>query len=195
MEAAIARGQGRSLSGLALENLNFEVILPSTVAAIIEVETDNKARTQMELRMLIKQHKGNVTPTNFLFQKKGRIAFEKDERNLTVDDVLEEAIEAGAEDVETDEDGSIVVWTDASSTTSAIQALQKSLDLKLESSDIIWDSNEETRIHLLDEPAKALSEFLDALDENPQVQAVYANVAQGSLADDTWETLASRLAA
>jgi len=169
--------------------------LPSTVAAIIEVETDNKARTQMELRMLIKQHKGNVTPTNFLFQKKGRIAFEKDERNLTVDDVLEEAIEAGAEDVETDEDGSIVVWTDASSTTSAIQALQKSLDLKLESSDIIWDSNEETRIHLLDEPAKALSEFLDALDENPQVQAVYANVAQGSLADDTWETLASRLAA
>jgi len=161
---------------------------------IIEIETDNKMRTMMDLRLLVKTHGGSVTPTSYLFQKKGRVAFERDERNLGVDDVLDEAIEAGAEDVETDEDGSIVVWTEPSKTMAAAEALQKSLNLKVESSDILWDPNEDTKVPLESEAAvKALSEFLEAVQDNPQVQGVYANVAQGSLADDVWEDLQSRL--
>jgi transcriptional/translational regulatory protein YebC/TACO1 len=194
MEAAIARGQGKSASGAALENVTLEVIMPPTVAMIIEIETDNKMRTIMDLRLLVKTHGGSVTPTSYLFQKKGRIAFEKDERNLGVDEVLDEAIEAGAEDVETDEDGSIVVWTEPSKTMAAAEALQKSLNLKVESSDILWDPNEDTKVSLESEAAvKALSEFLEAVQDNPQVQGIYANVAQGSLADDVWEDLQSRL--
>jgi transcriptional/translational regulatory protein YebC/TACO1 len=194
LEAAIARGQGKSTSGAALENVTLEVIMPPTVAMIIETETDNKMRTIMDLRLLVKNHGGSVTPTSYLFQKKGRIAFEKDERNLGVDEVLDEAIEAGAEDVESDEDGTIVVWVEPNKTMSAAEALQKSLNLKVESSDILWDPNEDTKVPLESEAAvKALSEFLDAVQENPQVQGVYANAAQGSLADDVWEDLQGRL--
>jgi transcriptional/translational regulatory protein YebC/TACO1 len=194
MEAAIARGQGKSATGATLENVTLEVIMPPTVAMIIDAETDNKARTMMDLRHLVKVHGGSVTPTSYLFQKKGRIAFEKDERNLGVDEVLDEAIEAGAEDVEADEDGSIVVWTEPNRTMAAAEALQKSLNLKVESSDIIWDPNEDTKVPLESSDAvKALSAFVEALQENPHVQGVYANAAQGCLADDVWEDLQIKL--
>ena len=194
MEAAIARGQGKSATGAALESVTLEVIMPPTVAMIIEAETDSKARTMMDLRLLVKVHGGTVTPTNYLFQKKGRVAFEQNERNLCVDDVLDEAIEAGAEDVETDEDGSIVVWTEPNKTIAAAEALQKSLNLKVESSDVIWDPNEDTKVALDSEDAvKALSAFVEALQDYPQVQGVYANAAQGSIADDVWEDLEGRL--
>jgi transcriptional/translational regulatory protein YebC/TACO1 len=194
MEAAIARGQGKSATGAALESVTLEVIMPPTVAMIIETETDSKARTMMDLRLLVKVHGGTVTPTNYLFQKKGRITFEKDERNLGVDDVLDEAIEAGAEDVETDEDGSIVVWTEPNKTIAAAEALQKSLNLKVESSDVIWDPNEDTKVSLDSEDAvKALSAFVEALQDYPQVQSVYANATQGSIADNVWKDLEGRL--
>lgn len=195
MEAAIARGQGKSTSGAILKPLNFEVILPSTVALIIETETDNVARTQMELRMLIKWHKGNVTPTNYLFTKKGRIAFEKDERGLTVDDVLDEAIEAGAEDVEEGEDGEIVVWTEAGNTTATALALKESLGLKVETSDVIWDKNEETGVEIDEEAARSMTSLLDALEDNSEVQNVYANVLQGKLSEEVWDNVVDKLAA
>ena len=194
MEAAIARGQGKSATGAALENLTLEVIMQSTVAMIIDIETDNKTRTQQDLRSTIKRHGGTVTPTSYLFRKKGRIAFERDERRLSVDEVLDEAIEAGAEDVEVDEDGSVVLWTEANQTTAAAEALQKSLNLKVESSDIIWDANEETKVPLESESvAKSLWSFIDAIKDDPTVQGIYANVAQGSLSDEVWEDLQDRL--
>lgn len=108
--------------------------------------------------------------------------------------VIDEAIEAGAEDVEASEDGCIVVWTEPNKTMAAADALQKSLNLKVESSDILWDPNEDTKVSLESGAAvKALLEFLDALHNNPQVQGVYANISQGSLADDVWEDLQCRL--
>lgn len=190
MEAAIARGQGKSATGAALESLTVEVIMPPTVAMVIDAETDNKNRTLMELRMLIKSHGGTVTPTSYLFKRKGRLQFEKDDRNLGVDEVLDEAIEAGAEDVETDEDGNIMVWTEPNKVTAAAQALQISLGLKVESSDIIWDANEDTKVPLEHASSvKALSEFVAAVQENPNVQGVYANAAQGNLPDEVWEDL------
>src|SRR4051812_39512229 len=111
MEAAVARGQGKSSTGAILDNLMLEVIMPPSVAMIIDVETDNRARSLMDLRLLIKNHGGTVTPTSYLFKKKGRLAFEADARKLSADDILDEAIEAGAEDVESDEDGSLIIWT------------------------------------------------------------------------------------
>jgi transcriptional/translational regulatory protein YebC/TACO1 len=190
MEAAIARGQGKSATGAALESLTLEVIMPPTIAMVIDAETDNKNRTLMELRMLIKSHSGTVTPTSYLFKRKGRLQFEKDDRNLGVDEVLDEAIEAGAEDVETDEDGNIVVWTEPNKVTSAAQALQESLGLKVESSDIIWDANEDTKVPLeYESSVKALWDFVAAVQENPNVQGVYANAAQGKLSDEVWANL------
>ncbi|TVY16252.1 putative transcriptional regulatory protein [Lachnellula arida] len=194
MENAIARGQGRSQTGAALQNVTLEVIMPPTIALIIEAETDNAKRTLGDLRSLVSRNGGTVTPTNYLFQKKGRVAFEKDERNLSVDDVLEDAIEAGVEDVEADEDGGIVVWTEPNKTAAAAEALQKSLNLKVESSDIIWQANEDTKVPMEDvDKAKTFAEFIDAVRDNPSVQGLYANVAQGSLSDEVWEDLQNRV--
>jgi len=193
LEGAVARGQGKSASGATLESITLEVIVPPTVAMIIESETDNRARTLMDLRYIVKRHGGSVTPTGYLFQKKGRIAFEADETK-GVDDVLDDAIEAGAEDVEADEDGSIVVWTEPSQTTAAAEALLKSHGLKVESADILWDANEDTKVPLESEDAvTALSAFIAELRENSNVQGVYANVAQGSISDEVWEELQDKL--
>lgn len=194
MEAAIARGQGKSSTGASLVNTMVEVIMPPSVAMIIECETDSQARTLQDLRHLTKVHGGNVTPTSYLFEKKGRVIFEKDERDIGVDDVLDDAIEAGAEDVEVDEDGSIIVWTEPTKTMAAGEALQKSHGLKVESSDIIWDANDDTRVPLEEgKHLDSLSAFIDSLQEQSEVQGVYANVAQGSLPDDTWEDLVGKL--
>jgi transcriptional/translational regulatory protein YebC/TACO1 len=194
MEAAIARGQGKSTSGAALENVTLEIILPPAIAIIVECETDSKARTLQDLRHIVKFHGGSMTPTSYLFQKKGRVAFEKDERNIGVDEVLDDAIEAGAEDVEIDEDGSLVVWTEPNKTLVAAQALQKSHGLTVESSDIIWDANEDTKVPLEEgNVVKTLTSFLDQVQEATGVQGIYANVAQGSLADEIWEELQGKL--
>ena len=194
MEAAIARGQGKSTTGAALESVTLEVIMPPTVAMVIDAETDSKNRTLMELRIAVKNHQGTVTPTAYLFQRKGRLQFEKDDRNLGVDEVLDDAIEAGAEDVETDENGSIVVWTEPNKVTAAAKALQESLGLKVNSSDIIWDANEDTRVPLESESSvELLSNFVTAIRDNPNVQGVYCNAAQGSLTDELWEDFAIRL--
>ena len=194
METAIARGQGKSTTGAALETLTLEVIMPPTVAMVIDAETDNKNRTLMELRTAVKNHKGTVTPTAYLFQRKGRLQFEKDERNLGVDDVLDEAIEAGAEDVETDENGSIVIWTEPNKVTAAAKALQTSLGLKVESSDIIWDANGDTKVPLESgHSSKVLVDFVATIQENSNVQGVYSNASQGTLPDELWEDFASRL--
>ncbi|KAL3425846.1 DUF28 domain-containing protein [Phlyctema vagabunda] len=190
MEAAVARGQGRSLTGATLELCTLEAIMPPSIAMVIDIETDKKLRSLPDIRHIVKAKGGSVTPTNYLFQRKGRVSFEQDERKLSVDDVLEQAIEAGAEDVEADEDGNIVVWTDANMTHSAANELQESLGLKVLSSDIIWDANKDTVFQLEnDADAESLAHMIDALREHPDVQGVFANVAQGSVSDDAWSRL------
>ncbi|TVY40188.1 putative transcriptional regulatory protein [Lachnellula subtilissima] len=189
MDNAIARGQGRSTTGAALQNLTLEVIMPPTIALIIEAETDNAKRTLSELRLLVNKNGGTVTPTNYLFQKKGRVAFEKDERNLGVDEVLDDAIEAGAEDVEADEDGGIVVWTEPNKTSAAAEALQKSGEFGYY---LACERRYEVPIEDVDR-AKTLAEFIDLVRDQPSVQGLYSNVAQGSLSDEVWEDLQSRL--
>lgn len=192
MAAAIARGQGKSITGGTLEYITLEAITPSQIAMIIEAETDRSKRTLEDLRYIVKKGGGAATPTTYLFQKKGRVVFEVDE-SLGVDDVLDEAIEAGAEDVETDEDGSIVVWTEPNKTTSAGQSLEKSLGLKVESSQILWDSNEDTRVSLDTETARPFLDLVDQIRNEQSVQAVFANVAQGSLTEEEWDEVESKL--
>lgn len=194
MEAAIARGLGKSTTGAALENLTFEVIMPPSVAMIIDVAADNKNRANQDIKLLVKYHGGTVSPTNYLFERKGRVIFEKDERNLGMAEVMDDAIEAGAQDVEEDDDGNIVVWTEPSDTMAAATSLQEKLGLTVQSSDVIWDANEDTKVSMQSEAvAQKISKFIDALREDPSVQGVYANVGRGTLSDEEWEDLQNRL--
>ncbi len=194
IEAAIARGQGISTSGAALESVMIEAILPPSIALIVDIETDSRMKAVNELRTVIKKNGGTVTPTSYLFTKRGRVVFEKDDRGLGAEDVLDEAIEAGAEDVETDEDGNIIVWTEPTGVTLAAEKLGKGLDLKVKSSDLIWHPNEDTLAPLESEgTVQTLSGMIDALQDDPSVQGVYANVAQGTIDDGAWQALQEKL--
>ncbi|KAK5122864.1 hypothetical protein LTR85_003779 [Meristemomyces frigidus] len=194
IEAAIARGQGRSLSGASLESVTVEGILPNNVAVIVECETDNRLRTLADVRFVIKDNGGTSTPSSYLFQKKGRIVFEKQD-GLDMEQALDAALDAEASDVEEDEDGRLVVSTEPGETKAVGEALAGTLGLQIARSEIVWQPNEDTKIGLPDDDAaQDLSIFVDELQEKEAtVQAVAMNVAPGSTAAETWKDLQSRL--
>ncbi|OCK79553.1 YebC-like protein [Lepidopterella palustris CBS 459.81] len=195
IENALARGQGVSASGAALESVVVEAIMPPSVATVIDCQTDNKLRTLADIRLIIKEHDGTVTPTDYLFGKKGRITFLEKE-GVGVDEVLEQALDAGALDVVEGEDGKVVVFTETNETKSTAQALSSSLGLEIKETEIIWDPNEETKVGIEDEEAaKRLSKFLDKIRDISGVQGVYMNFAQGSIDDGLWSDLRRRVAA
>ena len=194
IEAAVARGQGRSTSGATLESVTIEGILPGNVAVIVECETDNKLRTLADVRLVLKEAGGSVTPSAYLFQKKGRIVFEAKE-GVGVEEALEPALEAGAVDVEEGEEGRIVVFTEPGDTRAVGEALNKTLGLQIAASEILWEANEDTSIGVPDgNMAEELNTFVDVLQERESsLQAVAMNVAQGQLEEEPWKELQSRL--
>lgn len=178
IEAAIARGQGLSVTGQALESLTIEAMLPGSVAAVVECQTDQKARVLQDVRYLIKNGGGTVTPTTFLFEKKGRVVMEKKE-DLNADDYLDQAIEAGAMDLTTDDKGRLVVFTDPSETKAVGEAFAKLSGLTIEELEIFWDPNKDTLVEVQDEStAKGLEDLLTALREEPSVQDIYLNTTE-----------------
>ncbi|KAK3169596.1 hypothetical protein OEA41_008980 [Lepraria neglecta] len=175
IENAIARGQGVSPNGAALENLTIEAMVPPSVAVIIECQTDSKLRTLADLRLAVKEAGGSVTPTNHLFERKGRIVFEKSEETDEVD-IMDQAIEAGAIDVDiTSEDGTeeVVLLTESTQTTAVAGAMTQSSGLRLKSSEIIWDPKEDMMVDV--NSPEALGDFLERIHDNPSVQDVYTN--------------------
>ncbi|KAL8708725.1 MAG: hypothetical protein Q9220_006451 [cf. Caloplaca sp. 1 TL-2023] len=144
IERAIAKGKGVSLSGDPLQTLTLEAILPSSVSAIIECQTDNKKRTFEDLRLIIKGVGGTFTPTSHLFDRQGRITFES-EVALEEEAVMEHVIEHGALDMQIlDDQTSLYVFTEPAQTSSVAQSLARSLDLRVRNQELIWVPRSET---------------------------------------------------
>jgi len=178
IEASIARGQGKNVSGQALEPVTIEAMLPGSVAAVLECLTDQKARVLQDIRYIIKDYNGMVTPTMYLFEKKGRIRFEKKE-GLNPDNFLDQAIEAGASDIDTDGNGRLLVFTEAVETKSVGEVLSKSIGLAVERLEIIWDPRKDTMVKIVsEEHAKDLEEVLSALREEQSVRDIYLNTLE-----------------
>ena len=190
IDVAIARGQGKSLTGQSLESATLEVMIPSSSAAmVIEIESDNKQRTLQDLRVVVKKHGGTVTPTAFLFTRLGRAMLRSRALDREFDDVFMQAVDMGAEDVEQDDQGNAVLWTQPSATHQVAQKLASSLDMEILSSDIIYSPMAE-RVRVDDaELATGLGSFLSAVRNYPEVQAVYANLEKGAVPDDLWKAI------
>ncbi|CBX97020.1 similar to DUF28 domain-containing protein [Plenodomus lingam JN3] len=194
IEAAIARGQGLSSTGAALESLVVEAVLPASVATIIECQTDNKLRALADLRLVVKDAKGTMSTVGYLFEKKGRIILGRKD-GMGVDEVLEPALDAGVQDVEDDEQGRVVLYTEPAQTKIIAEKLSKELDMEIEESEIIYAPNEDTKVPLDDEgSAKEIASFLDGLQEVQGVQGVYMNWTKGNISDDLWEELRTKAA-
>lgn len=177
IEAAMARGQGLSVTGQALDHLTIEAMLPSSVAAVIECETDQKGRTLQDVRRAIKDVEGNVTPTTYLFEKKGRVVFEGT-NGLNVDDYLDLAIEAGAADLVTDEEGRLVIFTEPAETKRVGEAFSQLSGLVIQELEIIWDPNKDTLVDLDEKNARSLEDGLNYIREDPSVRDIYLNTAK-----------------
>jgi|TARA_R110002003_G_scaffold1499_1_gene23174 transcriptional/translational regulatory protein YebC/TACO1 len=195
IEAAIARGQGLSATGAALESLVLEAVLPPSIATIIECQTDNKLRALADLRLIVKEAGGTVSTVGYMFEKKGRIILRPKE-GLGVDEVLEPALDAGALDVVEDEQGRIVLFTEPAQTKTTAEALAKQLEVEVEESEIIYDPNEDTKVPVDgEELAAKLSDFLDELQEVQGIQGVYMNWSRGDgIPDELWEELRGKVA-
>lgn len=191
---AVARGQGRSLTGTALETMKFEAIFGPSVAFIIDIETDNKLRALQEVNHALKKQKARITATEFFFSRRGRVVFGK-HKTVGLDDMMDSAIELGAEDLGNDDDGNVVVWTQPTQTMKLAQGLAKDLGLDILSSDIIWFPNEETRVTVDSAgDVEILAEFVQVISEMPEVQAIYSNAMKGDgVPEEAWEGFESYL--
>lgn len=177
IEAAIDRGQGIS-KGEAFEQVTIEAILPPSVAVVIECETDAKARLLQDIRYVIKNSGGSVTPTTYLFERKGRVVFEKKD-GLDPDEYLDQAIEAGATDLSVDESGRLVMFSEPNKTKGVGETLSKLAGVNVEEQEIFWDPIKDTLVSVEDEEhARKLEETLNTIREDPSVQDIYMNTVQ-----------------
>ena len=113
-----------------------EGILPGNVGVVVECETDNKARTMMNLRHVLKEAGGTATPSAYLFEKKGMVVFES-QPGKGLDEILDVALDAGATDIEEGEDA-ITVLCEPGDTAALANSVSNSLNLQIRSSEIIW---------------------------------------------------------
>jgi len=176
VERAIKRGTGE-LEGIDYEEVTYEGYGPGGIAILIETMTDNRVRTVAEIRHIFSKRGGNLGTSGsvaYLFQRRGVITLAAE---VGEDRVLEAALEAGAEDVVT-EDERILVYTEATALHGVAEAL-RSAGLVPQEVELIMVP--ETTVEVRGDDADKLMRLLEALEENDDVQNVYANY---SLSDE-----------
>lgn len=170
IERAIAKARGADAE--ALEEIRYEGYGPGGVAIIVEALTDNRNRTASNVRAIFARHGGNLAETGavaFMFDRKGRVSYPPAAGDG--ERVLEAAIEAGAEDVESGEDGHSV-WCAVADLNEVSRALEASLG-EPESARLVWRPVTTTAVEL--DAAERLMKLIEALEDDDDVQAVTAN--------------------
>jgi YebC/PmpR family DNA-binding regulatory protein len=171
IKRAIQRGTGE-LPGVSYEEVTFEGYGPGGTAILIEALTDNKNRTLPEIRTIFSKHGGNLGESGsvrFLFQKLGYIAIEKDK--ASEDAVMEAAIEAGADDVETTDHYHQIKTSPESFLAVKSQLEGKGLPLAVAEISMIPS----TEVSLDSRKAEQMVKLMEAIEDHDDVQNVWAN--------------------
>jgi YebC/PmpR family DNA-binding regulatory protein len=175
LQAAIQRGSGK-LEGANYEEIRYEGYGIGGAAVMIDCMTDNRTRTAAEVRHALTKHGGNLGTDGsvaFMFRHCGQFLFAP---GTSEDKVMEAALEAGAEDVLTNDDGSVEVLCAPGDFSAVKEALEKA-GLKPELAEITMKPTAETP--LSGDDAVRMQKLLDALDDLDDVQAVYTTAAIG----------------
>ena len=154
------------------EEIRYEGYGPGGVAVIVEAMTDNRNRTAGVIRSVFGKNGGNLGETGsvaFMFERKGQVIYQPEAGNA--DAVMEAAIEAGAEDVESDEGGH-VVWCADTDLNEVASGLESALG-ESESTRLVWRPT--TTAELDAEGAEKLMKLIDALEDDDDVQSVTTN--------------------
>ena len=170
----IQRAINRSSGGDAenYEEVRYEGYGPGGVAVIVEALTDNRNRTASSVRSIFTKHGGNLGETgsvSFMFERVGEIVYKPDVADA--DAVMEAAIEAGAEDVISDDSGHTIIcaFEDLGAVSQALtQALGEPESVKP-----VWKPTTTTELDA--EKAEKVLRLLQALEEDDDVQNVYSN--------------------
>ena len=157
------------------EHIVYEGYGPSGIAVIVETLTDNKNRTASNVRNAFTKGNGNVGTTgcvSFMFDRKGQILIDKEECDLSFDDLMMIALDAGAEDIN-EEDDSFEILTDPDGFSEVREKLEKE-GIKMAEADVTMLP--QTWVTLTDEKdIKFFQKTLDLLDDDDDVQNVYHN--------------------
>jgi YebC/PmpR family DNA-binding regulatory protein len=174
IKRAIQRGTGE-LDGVSYEELTYEGYGPGGVAVMVYCLTDNKNRTVPDIRSIFSKNGGRMGESgsvSYLFEPKGVVLI--DPGVTTEDKLMEVAIEAGAEDVQpTDENGFEV--TTAFEDFATVRDAIESAGIAIASAETTMIPT--TTVELVGKEAEQALRLIDLLDENEDVQNVYANLA------------------
>jgi len=171
IERAIKKATGE-LEGVQYVELNYEGYGPGGVALYIECVTDNKNRTVAEVRHILSKHGGSLGETgsvSWMFERKGIITLPT--QGKTEDEILEIILEAGADDLET-EDEFYEVTTSMENFEKVRKAIV-SAGLKVENASLQWIAK--NMVEVTGENAEKLEKLIDALEDNDDVQNVFTN--------------------
>src|SRR5436190_7151149 len=173
IERAIARGSGSSADSEAFEQITYEGYGPNGVAVIVEALTDNRNRTASDVRHVFTKNDGNLGTSGavaWLFERRGVVLV--DAESVDEDELTLAAADGGAEDVA--RDGSSFQVLAAPENLVAVREAIEGAGIAIESADITMIPK--TTVAVEDETAaKKLLRLIDALEENDDVQDVYAN--------------------
>jgi YebC/PmpR family DNA-binding regulatory protein len=175
IQRAIKKGTGE-LGNVTFEEMTFEGYGLGGVAVIVDALTDNTNRTTSTVRSIFDKYGGNLgTPgcVSYMFSSKGVLVVDNEEGELDEDTVMEDALEAGADDMVTEE-GSFVIYTDPSAFADVLSQMKENGYEFVEADIEKVPSMEATP---KPEDLKRLSRMINLLEENEDVQKVHHNCA------------------
>ena len=171
IERAIKKATGE-LEGVTYHELMYEGYGPGGVAMLIEVATDNKNRSVAEVRHLLSKYNGSMGENGsvaWMFNRKGIITLPV--QNKSEDEIMDIVLEAGAEDLNTEEDF-FEVQTDLESFEPVRKALVAA-DLQIENASLQWIAK--NTVNISGEDAEKVMKIIEAMEDSEDVQNVYSN--------------------
>ncbi|MCL5030147.1 MAG: YebC/PmpR family DNA-binding transcriptional regulator [Bacteroidetes bacterium] len=171
IERAIKKATGE-LEGVTYHELTYEGYGPAGVAVVVEVATDNKNRTVAEVRHLFSKGGGSMGENGsvaWMFDKKGVVTLPK--QNKSEDDIMEIILEAGAEDLQTEDEYFVV-----QSTIDTFETVRRALldkGLTIENASLQWIAKNFIRV--TGEDAEKVAKLIESLEDCEDVQNVYTN--------------------
>lgn len=170
IERAIKKGTGE-LEGGQLEKVMFGAYGPGGVAILLQGETDNRNRTLSEVKQILKQNEGELAETDsvrWLFEEKGVVIIDAEGQDQ--EDVELEAIEAGADDIIT-EDNKVKVFTNLDDLQQAKEQLS---EYDVSASGIKWIPKKTAEAD--ESQQQKVKNLVEKLEDNPEIQSVYCNL-------------------
>ena len=181
IKRAIAKGSGEA-GGASYEEISYEGYVPAGVAIMVTCLTDNKNRTASDVRHAFSKHGGNMGETGcvgWMFKRKGVFAIDA-EAGYKEDDVMMVALDAGAEDIKTSEDGFEVITQPED-----FDAVEKALaehNIATVAAEI--NMVPDTMVSLQGEDAEKVQRTIDELEDLDDVQDVFSNADLPDLPDE-----------